>query len=317
MERHSTSFGAGDKQQHTLAGEVCFEGVTLHKGFHGKLLIKPALSNHGIVFKRIDIKKNNLIKATLENVSSTERSTEISNDNVSVNTVEHLLAALYYYGISNVLVEVDSYELPIFDGSSIEYCNLINKVGILNQKKERKRISLSKPKTIFSEFTDTYYELVPHNKLRISAKLNYEKEILCENFAILNDINKFEKEISNCRTFCMISEIEFLLSKNLINGGSLDNCVVYIDKKIGEEKIELLKKKFRVKTLRKSENNILNNELLRFKNESARHKILDLIGDLSLTEMILNFSIKAYMPSHKENIILAKKIKKLHENNLL
>ena len=176
---------------------------------------------------------------------------------------------------------------------------------------------MTKPKTIFSEFSNTYYELVPHNKLRISAELNYDKEILCENFAILNDINKFEKEISNCRTFCMISEIEFLLSKNLINGGSLDNCVVYIDKKIGEEKIELLKKKFKVKTLRKSENNILNNEPLRFKNESARHKILDLIGDLSLTEMILNFSIKAYMPSHKENIILAKKIKKLHENNLL
>ena len=135
-------------------------------------------------------------------------------------------------------------------------------------------------------------------------------------FCHLNDINKFEKEISNCRTFCMISEIEFLLSKNLINGGSLDNCVVYIDKKIGEEKNRAVEEKFRVKTLRKSENNILNNESLSFKNESARHKILDLIGDLSLTEMILNFSIKAYMPSHKENIILAKKLK-TYENNLL
>ena len=303
--------------QKTINNTILCCGTGIHSGKKVNIKIVPAKLDHGIVFKRIDIKKNNLIKATLENVSSTERSTEISNDNVSVNTVEHLLAALYYYGISNVLVEVDSYELPIFDGSSIEYCNLINKVGILNQKKERKRISLSKPKTIFSEFTDTYYELVPHNKLRISAKLNYDKEILCENFAILNDINKFEKEISNCRTFCMISEIEFLLSKNLINGGSLDNCVVYIDKEIGEEKIDLLKKKFNIKALRNSTNNILNNEPLRFKNESARHKILDLIGDLSLTEMILNFSIKAYMPSHKENIILAKKIKKLHENNLL
>ena len=303
--------------QKTINKTILCRGTGIHSGKKVNIKIIPAKEDHGIVFKRTDVKKNNLIRATLENVSSTERSTEISNNNVSINTVEHLLAALYYYGISNILVEVDSYELPIFDGSSLEYCNLINKVGILNQKKERKRITLTKPKTIFSEFSNTYYELVPHNKFRISAELNYDKQILYENFAILNDINKFEKEISNCRTFCMISEIEFLLSKNLINGGNLDNCVVYIDKKIEEKKIELLKKKFKVKTLKKSDNNILNNEPLRFKNESARHKILDLIGDLSLTEMILNFSIKAYMPSHKENIILAKKIKKLHENNLL
>jgi len=303
--------------QKTINKTILCCGTGIHSGKKVNIKIIPAKEDHGIVFKRTDIKKNNLIKATLENVSSTERSTVISNNNVSISTVEHFLAALYYYGISNILVEIDGYELPIFDGSSLEYCNLINKVGVLNQKKERKRIFLSKPKTIFSEFSNTYYELVPHNKFRISAELNYDKQILYENFAILNDINKFDKEISNCRTFCMISEIELLLSKNLINGGSLDNCVVYIDKKIEEKKIELLKKKFKVKTLKKSDNNILNNEPLRFKNESARHKILDLIGDLSLTEMILNFSIKAYMPSHKENIILAKKIKKLHENNLL
>ena len=303
--------------QKTINKTILCCGTGIHSGKKVNIKIIPAKEDHGIVFKRTDIKKNNLIKATLENVSSTERSTVISNNNVSISTVEHFLAALYYYGISNILVEIDGYELPIFDGSSLEYCNLINKVGVLNQKKERKRISLSKPKTIFSEFSNTYYELVPHNKFRISAELNYDKQILYENFAILNDINKFDEEISNCRTFCMISEIELLLSKNLINGGSLDNCVVYIDKKIEEKKIELLKKKFKVKTLKKSENNILNNEPLRFKNESARHKILDLIGDLSLTEMILNFSIKAYMPSHKENIILAKKIKKLYENNLL
>ena len=273
--------------QKTINKTILCCGTGIHSGKKVNIKIIPAKEDHGIVFKRTDIKKNNLIKATLENVSSTERSTEISNNNVSISTVEHLLAALYYYGISNILVEIDGYELPIFDGSSLEYCNLINKVGILNQKKERKRITLTKPKTIFSEFSNTYYELVPYNKFRISAELSYDKEI------------------------------EFLLSKNLINGGSLDNCVVYIDKKIEEKKIELLKKKFKVKTLKKSDNNILNNEPLRFKNESARHKILDLIGDLSLTEMILNFSIKAYMPSHKENIILAKKIKKLHENNLL
>lgn len=304
--------------QKTIIKEISCSGTGLHTGLKVSLKMIPAKIDHGIVFKRIDIKKKkNLIKANLTNVSSTKRCTEISENNINVITIEHFLAALYYFGVTNLLIEIDQKELPIFDGSSYEYCKIIKKAGVLTQRIQRKKLKLSKQIIINSKKTPTNYILSPSNKLAVSVKLNYDKEIIGENFAKLNDINKFEDEISKCRTFCLLSEIEFFMDNKLILGGNLDNCIIYKDKVLDKEKLLFMMKKFKVKKLNSSNKKIVDNRKLRFKNESARHKILDLIGDLSLTQMDLEFDIKAYMPSHKENILLAKKIIDLNKKNLL
>lgn len=300
-------------KQKTLKSEFSISGKGLHTGVHVTATFKPAEVNTGYRIKRIDLEGEPIIEALAENVTETTRGTVVSSKadkNVKVSTIEHALAALYTAGIDNCLIEVDAAELPILDGSAIIYCNKIEEVGIQEQEEEKEYYVVKKRIKVFDPETGSSLIVLPDDELSMDVMIEFNSPVLSNQFASLEHVSAFKSEIAASRTFVFVREILPLLQMNLIKGGDLDNAIVIHDKEMPKEDLDRLADLMNVPRKQVSELGYLNNKPLVYKNEPARHKLLDLLGDLSLIGRPLKGRIVATKPGHTINTTLAKKIRK-------
>ena len=300
-------------KQKTLKSEFSVSGKGLHTGVHVTATFKPAEVNTGYRIKRIDLEDEPIIEALAENVTETTRGTVVSSKadkNVKVSTIEHALAALYTAGIDNCLIEVDAAELPILDGSAIIYCNKIEEVGIQEQEEEKEYYVVKKRIKVFDPETGSSLIVLPDDELSMDVMIEFNSPVLSNQFASLEHVSAFKSEIAASRTFVFVREILPLLQMNLIKGGDLDNAIVIHDKEMPKEDLDRLADLMNVPRKQVSELGYLNNKPLVYKNEPARHKLLDLLGDLSLIGRPLKGRIVATKPGHTINTTLAKKIRK-------
>lgn len=300
-------------KQQTLKSEFSVSGKGLHTGVHVTATFKPAEVNTGYRIKRIDLEGEPIIEALAENVTETTRGTVVSSKtdkNVKVSTIEHALAALYTAGIDNCLIEVDAAELPILDGSAIIYCNKIEEVGIQEQEEEKEYYVVKKRIQVFDPETGSSLIVLPDDELSMDVMIEFNSPVLSNQFASLEHVSAFKSEIAASRTFVFVREILPLLQMNLIKGGDLDNAIVIHDKEMPKEDLDRLADLMNVPRKQVSELGYLNNKPLVYKNEPARHKLLDLLGDLSLIGRPLKGRIVATKPGHTINTTLAKKIRK-------
>ena len=298
--------------QKTLGNSIDFEGVGLHTGNKVKMTLEPAKENYGIKFQRIDLEKSPIIPASIELVNETQRSTTLEKDGIKIITVEHILSALYALGVNNVLIKINNQEIPILDGSSRFFVEGIQKVGLKNQTAPLKYVKLNKPIHYVDKETGSEILFVPANNFILSVVLDYDNPALGTQYAEIRDLANYAKEIANCKTFVLLTELEKLSQANLIKGGDLHNAIVLIDRSdIKDEEIRNLAHLLgKDATDIKVNGTILNNCELQFHNEPARHKLLDVIGDLALIGMPIVGHIITKKPGHKLNTSFAKILKK-------
>ncbi len=294
------------ERQKTIKQAVSVSGKGLHTGQHGSITFHPAPENHGIKFRRIDVDQHPVIDAVIGNVISTDRGTTLGVNGVRIYTIEHLLASLTGLGIDNVLIDIDMEEIPIMDGSSYFFIEALEKAGIQTQEAE-KRILVIKEKVEF-EIPEKKIKVTiePAEKLSFSVEIDYETKVLGKQFATLDNMADFKNEIAPCRTFVFLHELEFLLNNNLVKGGNINNAIVFVNKLVSQDELDRLSKLFNKPSVEVKEIGILNNIDLYFKNEPARHKLLDLIGDLTLLGMNIQGHVKAERPGHYTNTQFAK-----------
>ena len=308
-----TSFDS-DKQ-HTIKNKVQIKGTGLHTGIEVEMSLIPASPGFGIQFKRIDILNSPLIKADCDLVTETSRGTTLQIDDVKINTVEHILAALTGMGVDNVLIELNAPEIPIMDGSSRKFIEMIEKAEIVEQ--EATKIWYSIEENIFLSDPVKRVEMValPSNKFEITTLIDFNSPTLGTQHASLHSIKDFKNEIAPCRTFCFLHELETLIKENLIKGGDLNNAIVVVDKIPSEDTLTRLSKIFNKEKISYNTDGYLNNLELRYPNEPARHKLLDVIGDLTLIGYPIKSKIIATRPGHSSNVEFAKKIKNYIKKN--
>lgn len=294
--------------QHTLAAEVAIEGVGIHSGQIVKMLLKPAEQNTGVVFQRVDLPGKPTIKADVDNVVETIRSTTIGVNGARISTIEHLMAALYANGVDNVHIEIDGAEVPILDGSSAPFVAAIHKTGRRQQSAPKVWYTLKGNISLVDDDKKVEIVAMPYDGFRLNTLIDFSSPVLGTQHASLKDISDFNEDIAPCRTFCFFHELEYLFDNNLIKGGNKDNAVVVIDKPVSKEQIDKLSKYVEAVDVPEGIG-YLNNEKLRFSNEPARHKMLDVIGDLALVGMPFKAMIIANKPGHATNVAFAKKIK--------
>ena len=296
-------------KQRTIKTEISVTGVGLHTGKSATMTFKPAPENHGYKFKRIDLPGSPIIDADVDNVTDTSRGTTISQNGASVNTVEHVLASLVGTEVDNVIIELDGPEIPIMDGSSIMFVEALEKAGFVDQEADREYYSI--PHNIHYSEPDRKVEMVamPLDDYRFTCMIDYNSPILGSQHAAITTLSEFKKEIASCRTFCFLHELEMLLKHNLIKGGDLNNAIVVVDKQVSREELKNLAKLFNRDDIDVAKEGILNNIELRHQNEPARHKLLDMIGDLALIGVPLKGHIMAARPGHAANVAFARKIK--------
>jgi len=295
--------------QRTINEEGNLEGIGLHTGKKSKLKFVPAVINHGIKFQRIDLDGMPIVDADVNNVIAVERGTTIKQNDATISTVEHLLAAIVGLQIDNILIQIDGEEIPILDGSSKYFIECLEKCGLKTQDAARKYIEISEKITYNDEENNVEISIYPHNDYRITSMVDYNSEILGSQHYTLNQISNFKKDISDARTFCFLHEIEDLFKKNLIKGGDLDNAIVIVDKVIDEKKLKEISQLLGKKNIKVDKQGILNNIKLKYNNEPARHKLLDIVGDLALVGRPIKGHIIAARPGHKSNIEFAKILK--------
>lgn len=293
-------------KQKTLKNIIKISGFGIHTGVKTNVILKPAKEDNGIIFIRSDIENKPKIKALVQNVFSTERSTNLMQNNAEIRTVEHLLAAIAGSEIDNLNIEVDNIEIPILDGSSKKYSDLISKVGTVHQNKEKKIFEIKRRISIVDKDTGTQLIATPADEYQLEVEIDFDSKALKKQKAQLNTIKDFDSEISSSRTFCFFNELETLIEKDLIKGGDLKNAIVIAEKNINKSKLQKISKLFKKENLSVSDEGILNNLTLRYENEPARHKLLDVIGDLSLLGVAIKGKIQAIKPGHKNNTNFAK-----------
>jgi UDP-3-O-[3-hydroxymyristoyl] N-acetylglucosamine deacetylase/3-hydroxyacyl-[acyl-carrier-protein] dehydratase len=295
-------------KQRTIKQEVSLKGVGLHTGKEVTMTFKPAPINYGYVFVRTDLEGNPIIEAKATNVESTERGTNLSHNGVVIHTSEHVLAAATAMEIDNLIIELDDAEPPIMDGSSIAFVEVLEQAGITEQDAEREEYIVKENITYRDESTGSEIVLMPADEYQITTLVDFGTKVLGTQNATLSHLSDFKEEISKARTFSFLHELEYLLDRNLIKGGDLNNAIVYVDKPISEKTLEKLKKAFKKESITVKPNGILDNLDLRWPNEAARHKLLDVIGDVSLVGMRIRGKIIATKPGHKVNTAFAKKL---------
>ena len=295
-------------KQKTLADTVRLKGRGLHFGKESTLTVMPADPNSGYVFVRTDLDDCPRIRAISDNVNETSRGTTITENGISVSTIEHLMAATYAMGIDNAEFHIDGPEVPILDGSARFYIELFSKAGVVEQDAELKIYSLSEPLK-YSNEQGTEITLYPSEKYSAKVLVEYGKA-MPQQIAELNDLSDFAAEIANCRTFVFLSEIEPLLKMNLIKGGDLDNAIVLVDKVLPQSEYDRIATLFGKETIKAQESGVLNTLKLQFDNEPARHKLLDIIGDLALCGFRFNANIDAVRPGHFANTQFSKELRK-------
>lgn len=295
--------------QQTIKTEVSLHGVGLHTGKNVTVKFLPAPPNHGIKFQRVDLPEQPLIPADCDLVTTVQRGTTLEKGNASVSTVEHLMSALVGLQIDNCLVQVDGIEIPIMDGSARPYVDVLEKAGTQEQNEEREVFELRKNIHYADKETGVEYLAMPSNRYKVTALIDYQSEVLGQQHATLDKLTDFKNEIAPSRTFCFLHELEMLYDAGLIRGGDLNNAIVVVDKPITEEERLKLAKLFNKPDITVVEEGILNNIKLHHHNEPARHKLLDVVGDLALVGTPINANIIATKPGHRHNVEFAKVLK--------
>lgn len=302
-------------KQHTLAAEVAISGTGLHTGATVNMVLKPAHPGFGIQFQRIDLSNKPVIKADCDLVTDTSRGTTLQVGDAKVSTVEHILAALVGMGVDNVLVELNGPEIPIMDGSAQPFVEAMNKVGIEEQNAAKSWYSIDENIFLYDEVKAVEMVALPSLNYQITTLIDFNSPVLGTQHAGLKNIRDFESEIARSRTFCFLHELEMLLSHNLIKGGDINNAIVIVDKPVEEEELNRLSRVFKKENIEIKSEGYLNNLELHFPNEPARHKLLDVVGDLALIGYPIKARIIANRPGHSTNVAFAKKIKQYIKKN--
>ena len=297
-------------KQKTLAKSFKIEGKGLHTGVMVTMEFLPAPVNHGFKFKRVDLEGQPVIDADVDLVIDTSRGTLLEKDGARIGTIEHALAALVGMDLDNVLIEVNNEEAPIIDGSSKYFVEAIEKAGVLEQDAERDFFEITEKIEMWDEKSGSHIIALPDNEYSLNVMISFPSAVLNNQYATLESIHDFRKEIAECRTFVFVREIEFLLSHNLIKGGDLNNAIVIIDRDISQEELDRLADLTNHPRVEVKPQGILNNLDLHFENECARHKLLDVIGDLALMGKRIKGRIIATKPGHGPNTLFAKELKK-------
>lgn len=303
------------EKQRTISKSVSLSGVGLHTGNRSLMTFKPAPEDFGIRFRRIDLEGSPEIPADIDHVVDISRGTTIAMGNAKVHTVEHVLAAIRGCEIDNIIVELDSNEPPIMDGSAIDYVNTLLKAGIVEQDAMRDYLIIEDTVHYHSEEDKVDIVALPlKNDFRISLMIDFANPALGVQHSGLFDLqSEFETEFAPARTFCFLREIEMLKEQGLIKGGDIDNAIVIVDRQLNENEFEDFKKKLELNDkIQLGTSGVLNDTPLRFKNEPARHKVLDMIGDLALIGAPMKGQILAARPGHKSNIAFTKMLRKLY-----
>ncbi len=300
--------------QRTLKQSFTLRGQGLHTGHKIEITFNPAPIDFGYKIKRVDLENQPIIEALAENVVNTQRGTVLGVNGVTVSTVEHALSALYAYGIDNCLMEVNAPEFPIIDGSAIEYVEAIEKAGIEEQDKDKEIFVVREKMEVYDPETGSKLTLLPDDCFCINSSIEFDSQYIPNQYACLEDLKDFKKEIAAARTFVFVRELQKLREAGLIKGGNLDNAIVIYERKLPQEELDEIADALNVPRMDASNLGYLNKRQLSYPNEPARHKILDIIGDMSLAGLQIQGRIIATRPGHKINNKLARLIRKEIKN---
>lgn len=301
-------------KQKTIVQEVTIQGVGLHTGQQVTMTLKPAPINNGFTFVRVDLEGSPVIEADANLVVSTERGTNLEHKGVNLHTTEHVLAALVGCDLDNVIIELNASEPPIMDGSSKYFVEAVEKVGCVEQDAERYEYIVKEVISFSDERTGSEIIIMPADEYQVTTMVDFGTKVLGTQNATLKTLADFKTEISEARTFSFLHELETLLAHGLIKGGDLNNAIVYVDKEISPETLQNLKKAFGKDEITVKSNGVLDNLTLHYPNEAARHKLLDVIGDLALVGSRIRGKVIANKPGHFVNTMFAKKLSKIIKN---
>ena len=306
------------QKQRTVRNSKSCNGIGLHTGVESTITFHPAPEDYGIRFMRSDIKNSPEIKADIDHVVDISRGTTIEEKNVRIHTVEHALAAVTGLQIDNVLIELNSKEPPVMDGSAKDFVDALLDAGPIFQNKKRKVLVIDRAVNYTDYYRDIDIHVIPSDRFRVTFLVDYPLPALGTQYeAIYNMEEDFAVEVAPARTFCFLSEVEMLREQGLIKGGALDNALVIVDKEIDKNEIERLRNLFGIEeTIIHGVNGVLNGKVLRFKNEPVRHKTLDLIGDLALLGFPIKGHVTAARAGHASNVEFVKKLKKEYSKEL-
>lgn len=304
------------RNQKTIAQPASCVGMGLHTGVESTITFKPAPEDYGIRFARTDVQGCPEIRADIEHVVDISRGTTIEENGVRIHTVEHALAAVTGLRIDNILIELTEKEAPVMDGSAKDFVDIILDAGVVEQSKPREVLVIDKPVMYSDTDREIDIHVIPSDRFRVTFMVDYTLPQLGTQYeAIYNMAEDFAKEVAPARTFCFLSEVEMLKDQGLIKGGSLENAIVIVDKKIDEEEADKLQREFGVReAISLGANGILNGKVLRFKNEPVRHKALDLIGDLALLGMPIQGHVTAARSGHASNVEFVKMIRSQYKS---
>ncbi len=301
------------EKQKTLREEISLSGIGLHTGKEVVLTMKPAKENTGFVFVRTDLEGCPQVEADANYVTTTDRGTTLEKSGVKIHTCEHVLAALVGMDLDNVILEMNNAEPPIMDGSSKFFVEAVEKVGIVEQEVPREYLTIAEVMSYTDPETGADITIIPSEEYEVTTMVDFGTKILGTQNATLKNMSDFKSEISAARTFSFLHELEMLLDHGLIKGGDISNAIVYVDKELTAETIEKLKKAFGKEEISIRPNGILDNLTLNYPNEAARHKLLDVIGDLALVGVRIKGKVIANKPGHFVNTQFAKKLNKYYK----
>ena len=299
------------EKQHTLKCKYTFEGKGLHTGRNVTMTLEPAPAGHGIKFKRVDLGEDAIIDALVDYVTTTARGTTLENGEVKISTLEHLMATFNGLGVDNALVSIDAQEVPILDGSAKPYVEAICRDGLVEQDAPRKYIELKEKIVYKDEKSGSEIVIMPDDHFSVDLMIDFNSKVLGNQYSRLDGTTDFARDIAPCRTFVFFHELEPLFRNNLIKGGDLDNAIVIVEHPVPQEELDRLAGVFNTSSLERAPEGYLNHLELRFQNECARHKLLDLIGDLRLAGGFLKAKVTAEKAGHGINTTAARRIREV------
>ncbi len=302
-------------KQHTLKCKYTFKGKGLHTGRNVTMVLEPAPAGHGIKFRRTDLGDDAVIDALVDYVTTTARGTTLEKGDVKISTLEHLMATFNGLGVDNALVSIDAQEVPILDGSAKPYVDAICKDGLEEQDAPRKYVEFKEKIVYKDEKSGSEIVIMPDDHFSVDLMIDFNSKVLGNQYSRLDETTDFAKDIAPCRTFVFFHELEPLFRNNLIKGGDLDNAIVIVEHPVPQEELDRLAGVFNTSSLERAPEGYLNHLELRFQNECARHKLLDLMGDFSLVGAPIKAKVIAYKSGHRINTEVARVIRKLIVNN--
>ena len=298
------------QKQQTIAAPFTLEGKGLHTGLNITATFCPSEPNTGYRFQRIDLEGEPIVEAVADNVAATNRGTVVKKGDITISTIEHAMAALYCLGVDNCLIKLNAPEIPILDGSALPWVKAIQNVGVVEQNAKREIFRIMKKYEVVDEASGVKLEIFPDDHFSVTTFVDYPSPVLNNQFAVLNDINDFADQVAAARTFVFVREIQPLLAANLIKGGDLDNAVVIYDKKVSQEELNTLAATIGSQAPSAENLGYVQKRPLQWDNEPARHKLLDIIGDLALVGKYIQGRVIATRPGHGMNNKLARVVRK-------